>query len=305
MIQLLVAWTFSTAIEIIILFLCFYGILVFLKGTRGSGIIKGLFFFIIAGYIILSGVLELMDWPHLSYVFQNLVTLAAIFMIVIFMPEIRQGLTKIGQIPLVGQFLKTDPGFIPELVKAVRNMSREKIGALVAIEREVGLRGVTEGGVFMDSEVRSEIIETIFWPGSALHDGGVIIQKGRIGAAGCIFPLTENPKVSRRLGTRHRAAIGISEETDTIAVIVSEETGAISIAHQGELHRRLEHKEFEPLLRELLASKSPEKKEKDDKKTETRTLTRTGQTTEIITEILTPGETEILPGKETGRRNKP
>jgi len=297
-ITLLAAWTFSTAIEIFILFICFYGILVFLKGTRGSGIIKGLFFFIITGYIVLSGVLELADWPHLSYVFQNLVTLAAIFMIVIFMPEIRQGLTKIGQIPLVGQFLQTDPGFIPELLRAVRNLSREKIGALVAIEREVGLRSVTEGGVFMDSEVKSEIIETIFWPGSALHDGGALIQNGRIGAAGCIFPLTENPKVSRRLGTRHRAAIGISEETDAIAIIVSEETGAISVAHRGELHRRLKPEEFEPLLRELLASRSPEKREKDEKKRETRSGPGSEQKTEIITEILTSGETRDRTGKE-------
>lgn len=298
MIALLTSWALSTTIEIFILFICFYGILVFLKGTRGSGIIKGLFFFIITGFIVLSVVLELVDWPHLKYVFQNLMTLAAIFMIVIFMPEIRKGLTKIGQIPLVGQFLQTDPGFIPELVKAVRNMSREKIGALIAIEREVGLRSVADGGVFMDSEARSEIIETIFWPGSALHDGGALIQNGRISAAGCIFPLTENPQVSRRLGTRHRAAIGISEETDAIAVIVSEETGAISIAHRGELHRRLKPEGFEPLLRELLASRSPGKKEKDEKRPETRTGPRSEQKTEIITEILTAGETRTRPGKE-------
>jgi diadenylate cyclase len=190
-------------------------------------------------------------------VFQNLVTLAAVFMIVIFQPEIRRGLMKIGQNPLVAQFLHTDPGFIPELVKAVRNMSREKIGALVAIEREVELRSVTEGGVYLDSEVKSEMLETIFWPGSALHDGGTLIQNGRISAAGCIFPLTENPQVSRRLGTRHRAAIGISEETDAIAVIVSEETGAISVAHGGKLFRRLQAEEFEQLLRELLSSRTP------------------------------------------------
>lgn len=247
----------ATAIEVFILFVCFYGILIFLRGTRGSGIIKGLFFFIVLGFIVMNVVLELVEWPHLKYVFQNLVTVAAIFMIVIFQPEIRRGLMKIGQNRLVGQFLHTDPGFIPELLKAVRNMSREKIGSLVAIEREVDLRSVTEGGVYLDSEVKSEILETIFWPGSALHDGGALIQNGRIAAAGCIFPLTENPQVSRRLGTRHRAAIGISEETDAIAVIVSEETGAISVAHQGKLYRRLQPEEFERLIKKLMTSRVP------------------------------------------------
>jgi len=252
---------YSTAIEIFILFICIYGILIFLKGTRGGGIIKSLFFYIIISFIVITVVpVVLKTWvelPHLGYVFQNLVTLTAIFMIVIFQPEIRSGLTKIGQNPFVSQFIHTDPGFIPELVKAVRNMSREKIGALVAIEREVDLRTVVEGGVSMDAEAKSEVIETIFWPGSALHDGGALLQKSRIAAAGCIFPLTENPQISRRLGTRHRAAIGLSEETDAIAVVVSEETGGISIAHQGKLYRRLQHEEFEPLLRKLLQSKGP------------------------------------------------
>ncbi|MBN2490264.1 MAG: diadenylate cyclase CdaA [Planctomycetes bacterium] len=249
--------TLWTAVEIFILFVCFYGILVFLRGTRGSGIIKGLFFFLIMGFILTNVMTRLGNLPHLNYVFQNLVTLAAIFMIVVFQPEIRRGLMKIGQNPLVAQFLHTDPGFIPEVVRAVRNMSREKIGALVAIEREADIRSVTEGGVFLDAEVKSELLETIFWPGSALHDGGALIQNGRVSSAGCIFPLTENPQVSRRLGTRHRAAIGISEETDAIAVIVSEETGAISLAHGGKLFRRLHAEEFEQLLRELLTSRPP------------------------------------------------
>ena len=248
----------SVVVEIVILFICFYGILMFLKGTRGSGIIKGLFFFIIIGFILTNMVLNLVNLPHLEHVFRDLVTLAAIFMIVIFQPEIRRGFMRIGQNPFVGQFLHTDPGFLPELFKAIRNMSREKIGALVAIEREVDLRSVTEGGTFLDSEVKAEILETIFWPGSALHDGGVLIQNSRIAAAGCIFPLTENPQISRRLGTRHRAAIGLSEETDAIAVIVSEETGAISVAHRGKLHRRLQPEEYEQLVRTMMTSRSLE-----------------------------------------------
>lgn len=249
------ALTLSMVVEIAILFLCFYGILTFLRGTRGAGIIKALFFFIIIGFIMVNTVVKAINLQHLEYVFTNLVTLAAIFMIVIFQPEIRRGLVRLGQNPLVNRFLHTDAGFVPELVKAVRNMSREKIGALIAIEREADLRSVAEGGVDVDSDVKSEILETIFWPGSALHDGGALVQNGRISAAGCILPLTENPQVSRRLGTRHRAAIGISEETDAIAVIVSEETGAISIAHQGKLYRRLQPEEFEQRLRKLLTSR--------------------------------------------------
>lgn len=245
-----------SGVQIAILCAILYGILIFLKGTRGGGIIKGFFFFIILGFIVISLVLRSIELPHLDHIFQGLVTIAAVFMVVIFQPEIRRGLMRIGQNPFVGHFLRTDPGFVPELVKAVRSMSREKIGALIAIERDVGLRGITEGGVLLDAELKSETLETIFWPGSALHDGGVLIQNSRLAWAGCIFPLTENPQVSRRLGTRHRAAIGLSEETDAISVIVSEETGAISIAHRGKLHRRLEPEAFEELLRAMLANKN-------------------------------------------------
>ncbi len=249
--------TTRTIIEIAILFFVIYGVLSFLRGTRGGGIIKGLFFFIILGFIIMGVGFQLVDLPHLQHVFQNLITLAAISMIVIFQPEIRRGLMKIGQSPFVGQFLHTDPGFVPELVKAVNTMGREKIGALIAIEREVDLRSVVDGGVAIDAEVKSEMLETVFWPGSALHDGGLIIQNGRLTFASCIFPLTGNPQISRRLGTRHRAALGLTEETDAIAVIVSEETGAIGIAHRGKLHQRLSADEFERTLREMLQRRAP------------------------------------------------
>lgn len=247
--------TAAAVVEIAVLFLSIYGLLRFLQGTRGGGMIKGLFIFILAGFVLVNGVFKLAAWPHLEYVFQNLITLAAIFMIVIFQPEIRRGLVRLGERPFVGQFLRTDPGILPEVVRAVRNLSRAKVGALVAVQREVDLRGLTEGGTTLDAEVKAEILETIFWPGSALHDGGVILQNGRIAAAGCIFPLTENPQVSRRLGTRHRAAIGITEDTDAVAVVVSEETGAISVAQRGKLYRRLEPDEFEKLLRQLLRAR--------------------------------------------------
>jgi diadenylate cyclase len=137
---------------------------------------------------------------------------------------------------------------VDEIVKAAFRMSRRKIGALVAIEREVGLKNYVERGTPLDALVSSELLSTIFFPGSDLHDGAVIIQKERIAAAGCLFPLTDSPNVSSILGTRHRAALGISEETDAIVVVVSEETGVVSFVHRGKMERPLDVDRLKALL---------------------------------------------------------
>lgn len=127
-------------------------------------------------------------------------------------------------------------------------MSRRKIGALIALEREVGLKNYIERGTMIDAEVTSELLCTVFFPGSDLHDGAVIVSKERVAGAGCLFPLSDNPNIGSVLGTRHRAAIGISEETDAVVVIVSEETGIVSLAHGGRLERPLDLEELKTLL---------------------------------------------------------
>ncbi|MHC4597391.1 MAG: diadenylate cyclase, partial [Planctomycetota bacterium] len=154
--------------------------------------------------------------------------------------------------PFVSVFLKKEIVVIEEIVLATNRLAKDKIGALLAIEREIGLGSFIEGGVYIDAEMSADLIDAIFWPGSALHDGAIIIQSGRIAAAGCLFPLTDNPEVSKRLGTRHRAAIGLTEETDAITVVVSEETGKISLGVRGHLEQDLDREGLRKILRELL-----------------------------------------------------
>jgi diadenylate cyclase len=152
----------------------------------------------------------------------------------------------------VGVFLKRENVVIDEIVTAASRLAKDKIGALIAVEREIGLGSFIEGGVYIDAEVSADLIDAVFWPGSALHDGAIIIQSGRIAAAGCLLPLTDNPEVSKRLGTRHRAAIGLTEETDAITVVVSEETGKISLGVRGHLEQDLDRESLRKIMRELL-----------------------------------------------------
>ncbi|MBN1417287.1 MAG: DNA integrity scanning protein DisA nucleotide-binding domain protein, partial [Planctomycetes bacterium] len=132
-------------------------------------------------------------------------------------------------------------------------LANNKVGALIAIEREVGLGGYIERGVPIDGEVRSELLATIFYPGTDLHDGAAVIRQGRIAAAGCLFPLSDNPNLGKNIGTRHRAGVGVTEETDCVSVIVSEESGVVSLSVRGQLYRGLDPKELERMLYELYA----------------------------------------------------
>jgi diadenylate cyclase len=165
--------------------------------------------------------------------------IAVITFLIIFQPELRRGLARLGQSPFFGVFSKEHQKIVDEIVKAVVGLSGKKIGALIALEREMGLRTYIESGVSLSGKVSSGLINTIFMPNTPLHDGGLIIRGGRIQAAGCLFPLIENPRISKTLGTRHRAALGLSEETDAVVIVVSEETGSISLAVSGKLMRDL------------------------------------------------------------------
>jgi diadenylate cyclase len=181
---------------------------------------------------------------------------------------------RLGQTRIFGMFLGGETeGMVDQIVKAAFRMSRRKIGALISIEREVGLQNYVERGTVMDARVSSELLCTIFFPGSDLHDGAVIIQKERIAAAGCLFPLSENPNLGSVLGTRHRAAVGITDESDAIVVVVSEETGVVSFVHQGRMERPLNVDELRRLLLEYYAQL--------EGGAETIALTPEKQTTEV------------------------
>ena len=236
-------WT--GAIEILILATVFYYTLKVFRGTRGSAIFTGLVILFV-GLIVVT---ELTNMTTLSWLLQKLMGYFTIAMIVIFHPEIRRALARLGR---QGNFvaLKARRALADPVTDAALLLAARKIGALIAIEREVEAKGIQDTGTQMNCEVSAELLASIFYPGTPLHDGGVIISEDRIAAAGCVFPLTQKDDISRNLGTRHRAAIGMTEETDTIVVVVSEETGVISIAYNGRLKRGFDG----PHLRRILST---------------------------------------------------
>ena len=232
-------------IEILILAVIFYFLVKFFRGTRGAAILTGvtiLFTFLIV-------ITKFTDLQVLNRLLQGLGFYLAFALIVIFQPEIRRALARLGR---QGNFLagKARRALADPIADAVLLLAARKIGALIAIEREVETQGIQDTGTRLNSEVSTELLASIFYPGTPLHDGGVIISADRIAAAGCVFPLTQNDDLSHDLGTRHRAAIGLTEETDTVVIVVSEETGTISIAYNGRLKRGFDG----PHLRRVLAS---------------------------------------------------
>jgi diadenylate cyclase len=242
-----------SAVEILIIFVFVYGFLRIMQGTRGAGVLKGLALFVallaaIAIFVTRWTELETVNWTFTSFVPVILVPL-----LILFQPEVRRALIRLGQNPVFRMFFRPHSRFTEELVKATFSLSRDKVGGLIAIEREVGLRGYVEGGVRVDAEVTAELIKTIFWPGTPLHDGAIVIRQQRIVAAGCLFPLTENPQFSSELGTRHRAGVGVSEESDAAAIIISEQTGQVSLAVGGALQRDLDERSLRRALEELAA----------------------------------------------------
>lgn len=233
-------------IEIFILASMLYLIFRVFKGTRGSAILSGLIMLFGALYAVTSvSHLDVLNW-----ILSKLMLYISLAVVVIFHPEIRRALARLGRQPWRNNGMATQKTLVEPIMQTVKILSQRKIGALIAIEREIGTRAIQDTGTKMNSTVSSELLATIFFPHTPLHDGGVIISGDRICAAGCLFPLSQKEELSKMLGTRHRAAIGITEETDAIVVVISEETGAVSIAYNGRLRRGLE----EDRLRRVLSS---------------------------------------------------
>ena len=237
-------------LEILLIFYVIYAFLRFMEGTRGEGILKGIALIILTVPIVISIV------AHSFGVMQRLEVILAFFgaaaipaIVIIVHPELRRALVRLGQTRFFGLLVKGDTrGIVDEVVKATFRMSRRKMGALIAIEREVGLKNYIERGTHVDGRITSQLLSTIFFPGSDLHDGAVIIRNDRVAAAGCLFPLSDNPNLGQVVGTRHRAGLGITEETDAIVVVVSEETGVGSFAHDGSLQRNLNPDQLREVL---------------------------------------------------------
>jgi len=219
-------------IEILILAVLFYYLLQFFRGTRAAAILTGLAIL----FVTLIVITKLINLPVLNWLLQKMLLYLALALIVIFQPEIRRALARFGR---QGSFLMTPlrKALAGPIADAAVLLAARRIGALIAIEREVETRTIQDTGTVLGSEVSAELLTTIFFPNTPLHDGGVIISGDCIAAAGCVFPLSQNENLASNLGTRHRAAVGMTEETDTIVIVVSEETGVISIAYNGRLKR--------------------------------------------------------------------
>jgi diadenylate cyclase len=225
-------------LEVLILWYVFYNLLVFIKGTPAVQVLKGLIFLIIL-FLISLFVAQKLNLIIISWILPKFFAIFLLSFLIIFRPELRRGLARLGQGPILGLFFREER-IINEISEAVFSLAQKKIGALIAIEREIGLKPYVESGVSLDSKITSELINTIFMPHTPLHDGGIVIENGRISAAGCLFPLSQNPKISKALGTRHRAAVGLTEETDALVIVVSEETGTVSLTREGKLMRNID-----------------------------------------------------------------
>lgn len=242
-------------IDIIIVALVFYKLFTLIRETRAEQLSKG----IIALFIFakISGWLQLYT---INWILENAMTVGVIALLIVFQPELRRGLEYIGRSRFFTKSLLEIRGenlskTVDEIVEAVASLSRQKMGALIVLERETGLNEVVDTGTKIGGKVSSNLLINIFIPNTPLHDGAVIIKEDIIKGAACFLPLTENSNISKELGTRHRAALGISERSDSLSVVVSEETGAISIAENGSLARHLDSKTLRKILVDMYKPK--------------------------------------------------
>jgi len=234
-------------LEILVLAVLLYYIFLFFQGTRGAQVLSGLGLMFVA-LLLLTQVFAL---DTLNWLLQRFTVYLAVAFLIIFQPEIRRALAELGRRHVFAGAAE-DRTLVGVLVKAATRLADRKIGALIAIEREASTAPFQETGTAIDSRVTAELIQTIFFPNTMLHDGGIIIRGDRIVAAGCVFPLSQRVELSKSLGTRHRAAIGLTEETDALVVVVSEETGTISVAYRGKLRQGLDGERLERILSSVL-----------------------------------------------------
>lgn len=231
-------------LEILVVTAVFYRILTLLAGTRAIQMLLGLVFLV--GFYFAARTLQL---NLLRTLLEQLFQFGTIALLVVFHPELRSALAHLGQNRILRIFNRLEESeVVEEVALAAEELSRTKVGAIIAVEREVGLAEFVETGTPLQASVSARLLTTIFTPYSPLHDGAVIIRGDTIIAAGAILPLTQFPVADKSLGTRHRAALGLSEETDALVVVVSEETGQISLAFQGQLHRALDAERLSALL---------------------------------------------------------
>lgn len=237
----------ATIVDILLVWYVIYKLINLIKGTKAVQLLKGIFVILLARVVS-----EFFGLNTLSWIMQQTINWGFLAIIIIFQPELRRALEQLGRGRFFSRSSSQDDDeqekTVEAIIKATDYMAKRRIGALISIERETGMSDYIETGIPLDAKVSSELLINIFIPNTPLHDGAVIIQKNNVAAAACYLPLSESPFISKELGTRHRAALGISEVTDSITVIVSEETGNISLTKNGELHRNLTLEGFRELI---------------------------------------------------------
>ena len=248
--------TWRDLVDIAIVTFVFYRLILLIRGTRAEQLVKGLVLLLLT--MVVSEYLQL---TTMSWMLRQVMTVGLIAIPIVFQPELRRALEQLGRGKIFQRSIwgpKEFDHFLNEIVKGIMVLVKKRIGALIVIEMETGLEDMMETGIKVDGEISAELLINIFFPRSPLHDGAVIIRGNKVVAAGCYLPLTEKPNLSKELGTRHRAALGVTEETDAVAIVVSEETGIISLSYAGRLTRYLDERSLRNLLEELCAPRAEE-----------------------------------------------
>jgi diadenylate cyclase len=254
-----------TIADVVIVFLVVYAVLKLVRGTRAAPMAAG-----IGAFALLYWLAVRQDLATLEFILRGGLLYIGVAIIVLFQAEIRQALITFGnrfRMPFTRRFSgQFGEGVYDEIVLAATTLASMKTGALIVIERNVGLKNVTDGGVKLDAELSYDLVISIFNTASPLHDGAVVVRRHRVAAASCFLPLTLNPRLSRDLGTRHRAAIGVTEDTDAVAVVVSEETGLISFVQGGQIKRGLDATRLRAAIFQALEAPVRRAKEKEPPK---------------------------------------
>ncbi len=252
------AW-WRIGIELLVIGTAIWCVVRLLRGTRGARMLQGIAVVLVTLYVLLQLVANHFELYRISFLYTKFLTFAFYAVIVVFQPELRRALLKLGETRwfrgLSGGSAELGQD-VDALVEAAMFCSRRKIGAVIAIERDVALGAVAENGTPVNADLTADLLNTIFWPNSPLHDLGVVVANGRIAFAGVQFPMAESGELEKELGARHRAAVGMSQESDAVVLVVSEETGDVSIAERGQLIRKLTPDALRDLLTELLGGGS-------------------------------------------------
>lgn len=243
---------YEIVLELAVIWLCVYMVVRFLKGTRGAGVIKGFVILLVVLTLAIQVLGQETDaFGRLKFIYDRFLGLVALLLIVVFQPELRKAMIRLGHARWLGGSRRQVTRVVDAVSEAAIFLSKSQFGALIAIERNTGLGGLVEGGVRMDAHVSARLLESIFWPNSPLHDLGVVIRGDRVVAACVQFPLAEEGSVLPEFGSRHRAAAGLTFESDCLVVVVSEETGGISLVESGIMKLDIRHED----LRDLIASR--------------------------------------------------